>query len=88
MVLRGTVSSYTLTSFIASEKLEDLRNAIIILCSQLRSLLNGGVTVRVDLTPGFSALANDIVLSSHGITLDVVRAKNPDKNPVAERTIE
>ena len=88
MVLRETVSSYTVSSFIASEKLEDLRNAIIMLCSQLRSLRDGGVIVRVDPAPGFSALAKDRVLLSYGITLEVGRPKNPNKNPVAERAIE
>ncbi|CAH3041846.1 unnamed protein product [Porites lobata] len=83
-----TVSSYTVSSFIASEKLEDLRNAIIMLCSQLRSLRDGGVIVRVDPAPGFSALAKDRVLLSYGITLEVGRPKNPNKNPVAERAIE
>ncbi|KAK2569603.1 hypothetical protein P5673_005430 [Acropora cervicornis] len=37
LVLRETVSSYTLTTLIQSEKHEDLRNALIVLCSQLRS---------------------------------------------------
>ena len=88
MVLRETVSSYTVSSFIASEKLEDLRNAIIMLCSQLRSLRDGGVIIRVDPAPGFSTLAKDRVLLSYGITLEVGRPRNPNKNPVAERAIE
>lgn len=67
MVLRETVSSYTVTSFIASEKLEDLQNTVIVLCSQLRSLHDGGMTVRVDPAPGFSALAGDRVLFSMGL---------------------
>ena len=88
LVLRETVSSYTLTTLIKSEKHEDLRNAIIVLCSQLRSLHVGGVIVRVDPAPGFCALATDRILLSHGITLEIGRAKNPNKNPVAERAIE
>ena len=88
LVLRETVSSYTLTTLIKSEKHEDLRNAIIVLCSQLRSLHDGGATVRVDPAPGFCALATDPILLSHGITLEIGRVKNPNKNPVAERAIE
>ena len=42
LVVRETVSSYTLTALIQSEKHEDLRNALIVLCSQLRSLHDGG----------------------------------------------
>ena len=88
LVLRETVSSYTLTTLIKSEKHEDLRNGLIVLCSQLRSLHDGGVTVRVDPAPGFCALATDPILLSHGITLEIGRVKNPNKNPVAERAIE
>ena len=88
LVLRETVSSYTLTTLIKSEKLEDLRNALIVLCSQLRSLHDGGATVRVDPASGFCALATDPILLSHGITLEIGRVKNPNKNPVAERAIE
>ena len=88
LVLRETVSSYTLTTLIKSEKHEDLRNGLIVLCSRLRSLHDGGVTVRVDPAPGFCALATDPILLSHGITLEIGRVKNPNKNPVAERAIE
>ena len=88
LVLRETVSSYTLTTLVKSEKHEDLRNALIVLCSQLSSLHDGGVTVRVDPAPGFCALASDPILLSHGITLEIGRVKNPNKNPVAERAIE
>ena len=69
---------------IQSEKDEDLRNALIVLCSQLRSLHDGGATVRVDPAPGFCALAIDPILLAHGIT---GRFKNPNKDPVAERAI-
>ena len=88
LVLRETVSSYTLTTLIQSERHEDLHNAIIVLCSQLRSLRDGGATVRVDPAPGFCSLASDQILLSHGITLEIGRVKNPNKNPVAERAIE
>ena len=88
LVLKETVSSYTLTTLIKSEKHEDLRNALIVLCSQLRSLHDGGATVCVDPAPGFCALATDPILLSHGITSEIGRVKNPNKNPVAERAIE
>ena len=88
LVLRETVSSYTLTSIVQSEKRDDLRNALLVLCYQLRSLHHGGVTIRVDPAPGFCVLVNDKSLLSHGITLEVGRVKNPYKNPVAERAVE
>ena len=88
LVLRETDSSYTLNTLIQSEKHEDLRNALIVLCFQLCSLHDGGATVRVDPAPGFCALATDPILLSHGITLEIGRVKNSNKNPVAERAIE
>ena len=59
-----------------------------VLWSQLRSLHDGGATVRVDPEPGFCLLATDPILLSHGITLEIGRVKYPDKSPVAERAIE
>ena len=82
------VASYTLTTLIKSEKHEDFRNALIVLCSQLRSLHDGGATVRVDPAPGFCALATHPILLSQGITLEIGRVENPNKNPFAERAIE
>ena len=73
LVLRETVSLYTLITLIKSEKHEDLCNSLIVLCSQLRSLHDGGVTVRVDPAP-----------SSPTTLLEIGRVKNP----VAERAIE
>ena len=88
LVLRETVSSYTLTSLIESEKREHLRDGLLILSVGLRSLCDHGVTIRVDPAPGFSALHNDKDLLSHGIKLELGHAKNPNKNSVAERAVE
>jgi hypothetical protein len=87
LVMRETVSSYTIATLIESEKHELLRDALLILCSELRSLHAGGVTIRVDPAPGFSALTNDKILISSAIHLEVGRPKNPNKNPVAEHAI-
>ena len=81
-------SCHTLTTLISSEKHEDLHNALIVLCSQLHSLHDGGTTVQVDPAPGFFSLATDPILLSHRITLEIGRVKNCNKNPVAERAIE
>ena len=88
LILRETVSSYTLTSLIESEKREDLRDGLLILSVGLRSLCDHGVTIRVDPAPGFSALHNDKDLLSHCIKLELGHAKNPNKNPVAEHAVE
>lgn len=88
LILRETVSSFTAASLIASEKHDDLRNAILVMSADLRSLCDGGITIRVDSAPGFVALQKDPILLSHGIRLDIGQVKNVNKNPVAERAIE
>ena len=87
LVLRETVTSYTLTTFIDSERHECLRDAIITLCAEMRSLGDGGVHIRVDPAPGLVALKNDTMFKQYGITLEIGRAKNVNKNPVAEGAI-
>ena len=44
--------------------------------------------IRTDPAPGFKALVNDTSLHQHRITLELGHAKNPNKNPVAERAIQ
>ena len=44
--------------------------------------------IRTDPAPGFKALVNDKSLHQHRITLELGHAKNPNKNPVAERAIQ
>ena len=85
--MREIVSSHTIVSIIERERQEHLRDAILILCSELKSLCVGGETIRVDPAPGFSFLMNDKIFASSGIHLEVGRSKNPNKNPVAERAI-
>ena len=46
------------------------------------------MTVCVDPAPGFCALASDPMRLSHGITLEIGRVKNPNKNPVTECAAE
>ena len=58
-MLRETVSSYTVASIVDSERHEHLLNGLLILYAELKSLHDGGVTVRVDPASGFSALMKD-----------------------------
>ena len=87
LVLRETVSSFTVASLAASEQRDDLRDGLLILCCELRSLRAGGITVRVEPGPGFASLAKDTSFISSGIHLEAGRSKNPNKNPVAEHAI-
>ena len=87
-VMRETVTSFTWSMLIDSEKHEDLRNAILIIASETCSLEGREIIIRVDPAPGFTKLLTDKVLKQHNITLDIGRVKNINKNPVAERAIE
>ena len=86
IVMRETLTSYTHTRLLPSERKEHLRSAIIELCIDLKS--PQGALVRVDGAPGLKSLLNDPSLKRHGITLSLGRLKNKNKNPVAERAIQ
>ena len=88
LVLRETVSSFTLTTLIDSERSNDLRDGLLFLCSEVRCLGDGGIHIRVDSAPGLVSLVNDPTLEKHGITLEVGSVKNINKNPVAEHAIK
>ena len=87
VMLRESVTSYTLALMIESEKHEILREAILMLCAEVRTL-NSLISIRVDSAPGLVALENDPMLLKNGITLDIGHVKNKNKNPIAERAIE
>lgn len=87
MVLRETVTSYTVAMIIGSERHEDLRDAILTLCSNLHCVGDGGIVIRVDGAPGFSALKQDRTLVQNGISLQLGNPKNCNKNPVAESAV-
>lgn len=88
LVLRETVSSFTLTSFITSEKQDDLLAGLLALASAVRPLGSVPMIIRVDCAPGFRALSNHPILAQYNISLTLGHAKNANKNPVAERAIE
>ena len=44
--------------------------------------------IRTDPAPGFKALVDDPLLKKHRITIELGQAKNPNKNPVAERAVQ
>ena len=46
------------------------------------------MTARVNLAPSVCSLASDLILLSHGITLEIGRIKNPNTNPVVQCAIE
>ena len=87
IVLRETATSFTATSIIQDEKAVTLRDALGCLCSKLLPSEGPPALVRVDPAPGFIALRDDPSLKRVGITLDIGRVKNVNKNPVADEAI-
>ena len=87
LVLRETTTSYTSASIIPDEKSATLRDNLARLCVGLRSLSGPPVTVRVDPAPGFVSLKDDGILQQLGISIEIGRIKNINKNPVAEKAI-
>ncbi|KAJ8349524.1 hypothetical protein SKAU_G00246540 [Synaphobranchus kaupii] len=88
LVLRETVTSFTSTLLISDERHETLRDALIQLCIQMRPMDGPLAVVRTDPAPGFKALVGDGFLHQHRVTLELGHAKNPNKNPVAEKAIQ
>ena len=86
MVLRECVTSYTCSCLIEDETKDTLCSALVRLCIETRPL-GTGVTIRVDPAPGFTGLQCDDFLRLQGITLEIGRIKNVNKNPVAEHAI-
>ena len=87
LVLRETVTSYTVARFVPDEKGDTLRNAILCLSMDLHPLDGPPAVIRVDPAPCFISLRDDEVLRSYGIFLEIGRIKNINKNPVAEKAI-
>ena len=44
--------------------------------------------IRTDPAPGCKALVDNPLLKKHRITIELGQAKNPNKNPVAERAVQ
>ena len=87
LVLRETVSSYTLSSLIDGERHDQLHSALLSMCAELRLLGDNPITVRVDPAPGFVALVKDSDLARHGIRLEIGHVTKAKKPPVAEHAI-
>lgn len=77
--MRECCSSYTTALIIEDEKAETLRLAIIQFCIELRPRDGPFAVVRTDPSPGFQALANDLILKFHRISIELGRLKNGKK---------
>ena len=61
---------------------------MIQLCVGLIPLDGPSATIRTDPAPGFQKLVQDTILAQHRIVIELGRAKNINKNPVAEKSIQ
>ena len=87
LVVRETVTSFTVCRLIDNEQADTLRSVLMCLCTELRPMDGPRAVIRVDPAPGFIALKDDELLAGQNIQLEVGRIKNPNKNPVAEKAI-
>ena len=88
LVLRESVTSFTLACIIDSEDHLELRNGLIRLCVGLIPLDGPSAIIRTDPAPGFQKLVQDSILAQHRIVIELGRVKNVNKNPIAERSVQ
>ena len=86
-VLRETVTSYSYSVSLEDERHQTLHDAIAKLCLELRPMDGPPAVIRTEPAPGLKALVDDPLLKKHRITIELRQAKNPNKNPVAERAV-
>ena len=82
------MTSYTSGVSLEDERHEKLRDAIVKLCLELRPMDGLPAVIRTDPAPGFKALVDDPLLKKHRITIELGQAKNPNRNPLAQRAVQ
>ena len=82
LVVRDSLSSYTSATFIANETANEYKDALIICCLPMKI---SSSSIRVDCAPSLKCLSKDKDLIKAGIILELGHAKNPNKNPIAEK---
>jgi hypothetical protein len=85
-LVRDTFSSFTKAKLIPDESKNTLRDALIELTADLKA--STGAVVRADGATAMQSLISDTVLARHGISIEVGRLKNINKNPIAEKCIQ
>ena len=87
LLLRDTFSSFTITKLMPNEDHVMLKTTLIQMVSSVRSYSSSKVIIRADNAPGFLPLKDDVDLTKLGISIDLGRVKNKNRNPVAEKGI-
>ena len=88
LLLRETTSSYTMSCIVPDEKSDTLRDALTRLVVGLHPLDGPQAVIRVDPATGFVSLKNTNALQHLGVSFEVGRIKNINKNPVAEKAVQ
>ena len=88
LVVRESVTSYTVACLVESEHKDCLLNALVRLCIDLRPLDGPRTVIRTDNAPGFRSLVSNELLDRLRLSIELGRPKNVNKNPVAERAIQ
>ena len=87
LVLRECTTSFTASCLIRDERHDTLRDALTQLIIGLHPLDGPRAIIRVDPAPGFTSMSNNDSLNHLNVTIEVVRIKNKNKNPVAEKAV-
>lgn len=86
LVMRETLTSFTSAKIIPNEQKDSLKSAIVETTADLKSA--SGCVIRADGAVAFQSLSKDSSLAKHGITIEIGRLKNRNKNPIAEKAIQ
>ena len=90
-VCREKLSQFTTSQIISDETADSLRDCVV--SSVIEFMPHSGATIQVDCATGFQKLASECsldgsILKKLGITIDLGRVHNINKNPVAENCVK
>ena len=88
LILRETVTSFTLATIVHDETADTLRKALLGLVSKTRPSSASSATIRVDPAPAFQSIFKRLNLLDQNIILDIGRFKNKNKNPIIDKAIK
>ena len=88
LLLRETTTSYNVSCIVPDEKSDTLHDTLTQLVVGLHPLDGPQAVIRVDPAPGFVSLKNTNALQHLGVSIEVGRIKNINKNPVAEKAVQ
>ena len=87
LFIREYVSSFSNAKLIPNEQAKSIKDALIIMCSELIPKTGLKATIKVDPASAFRNLLNDNELPKHGIILELGHPKYKNKIPVSDRGI-